>query len=186
MYPIILVAGGSCSGKTTFVKGFKHATVLSIDHFYKDITELTPKPDGTYNFDTPDAIDLATCKAAALALADGHDVTIPTYDYVTCKRTGTQTIAAPKNPDEVVVIEGLFTLCPPLSDIGVLRIYIEAPPDIRIARRIKRDIAKGRSTEETLTWFVAVEQGHQLYVEPSKHYANLIIPFSYSPIVFNE
>lgn len=182
--PITTVAGGSCSGKTTFVKGFKNAVVISIDSFYKDISQLVPDQDGKYDWDTPAAFELDACRAAAERLAAGEDVTIPQYDYVSAKRVGTEVVHAPKEKGAIVVIEGIFALCEPLADLGVLRIFIEAPPEIRIARRIKRDIERNRDPQETLTWFVKVERGHQKYIEPSKQHANLVIPFSYSPIVF--
>lgn len=184
-FPIVNVAGGSCSGKTTFIEGFKDTVVLTIDSFYKDISDLTPDKDGAYDFDTPEAVDLEACSVAAKALASGNDVTIPTYDYVSAKRTGTEIVKAPVKEGSLIVIEGIFALHPPLHNVGILRIFIEAPPEIRIARRIKRDIAKGRSAADTLQWFVKVEEGHQTYIEPTKQYANLIIPFSHSPIVFS-
>ncbi len=184
-FPIITVAGGSCSGKTTFVEGFRNAVTLSIDNFYKDISQLTPDKDGKYDFDSPEAIDLEACKVAALALAEGKEVTIPTYDYVSAQRIGQEVVKAPTDPQSIIVVEGIFALCPPLHDIGSVRIFVEAPQEIRIARRVKRDIAKQRSPQETLQWFIKVEEGHQRYIEPSKKYANLVIPFSYSPIVFS-
>ncbi len=183
-YPVITVAGGSCSGKTTFAKGFSNAVLISMDNFYKDIKDLLPDEDGAYNFDTPDAFDMEACKNAVIALSEGKDVVVPVYDYVSCKRVGTQTITSPKE-GQLVVLEGIFALCPPLHDVGMVRIFIEAPPEIRVARRIKRDLAKGRTPQETLKWFVKVEEGHQKYIEPSKCYANLVVPFSYSPIVFS-
>lgn len=185
-FPIITVAGGSCSGKTTFAKGFKKATQLSIDSFYKDISQLVPDKEGKYNWDTPEAFELDVCRGAVETLASGKDVTIPTYDYVSAKRVGKEVVRAPTEPGSIIVLEGLFTLCAPLEDLGILRIFIEAPPEIRIARRIKRDVSKGRSATETLSWFVNVEKGHQKYIEPSKVHANLVIPFSHSPIVFSE
>lgn len=184
-FPIVTIAGGSCSGKTTFVDGFKNATILSIDSFYKDIADLVPDEHGKYDFDTPEAIDLNACKKAALDLSLGKDVVIPRYDYVSAKRIGEEVITAPTLPGSIIVVEGIFALYPPLHDLGVLRIFIEAPPEIRIARRIKRDVEKGRTAAETLSWFVKVEEGHQKYIEPTKQYANLVIPFSHSPIVFS-
>ncbi|MCX8008732.1 MAG: hypothetical protein N3A54_03425 [Patescibacteria group bacterium] len=183
-FPIITVAGGSCSGKTTFVQGFKNAVVVSMDNFYKDISDLTPEADGRYNFDTPEAFDMSACKHAIECLARGEDVSIPVYDYVSCKRVGHTDVKAPKD-GQIVVLEGIFALCPPLHEFGTMRIFIETPPEIRVARRIKRDVEKGRTPQETLQWFVKVEEGHQRYIEPSKQHANLIIPFSYSPIVFS-
>jgi len=184
-FPIVTVAGGSCSGKTTFVEGFKDAVIISIDSFYKDIADLTPDSDGKYDFDTPDAVDMAACRIAAEQLSSGNDVVIPVYDYVSAKRVGEKPIKAPTFANQIVVVEGIFALHPPLHDLGELRIFIEAPAEIRVARRIKRDVAKGRSAADTLAWFVKVEEGHQKYIEPTKKYANLVIPFSYSPIVFS-
>lgn len=184
--PIICIAGGSGSGKSTLVDSFTNAVILHVDSFYKDVADLTAESDGTYNFDTPDAIDMQACYQAAIDLSEGKDVTVPTYDYVTFKRVGTETIKAPTNPDQLIVVEGLFALCEPLNKLGFLRIFIDAPMEILIARRIKRDIEKNRGVGETLEWFKKVEIGYMKYIEPSKKHANLIIPFSYSPIVFSR
>ncbi|SRR5260221_3512647 len=181
--PIISVAGGSGSGKSTFVNGFKDAVILHIDSFYKDVSELTPLADGTYDFDNPDTIDLAACREAAQQLSEGKDVEIPLYDYVSFKRTGTEIIKGASS-GEVVVVEGLFALYPPLNDLAMLRIFIETPDEILIARRVKRDVAKKRTAAETLEWYIKAERGYKKFVEPTKKYANLVIPFSYSPIVF--
>ena len=185
-FPIITVTGGSCSGKTTFVQGFTKATVISVDSFYKDLSLLTPDSDGVYDFDTPDAVDLQACRQAVIDVSSGASVVVPIYDYVTMKRIGEKTIEPPTTEGSLIILEGIFALYPPLNDIGFLRVFIEAPPEIRIARRIKRDVEKGRSPSETLKWFVKVEEGHQKFIEPSKQYANLIIPFSHSPIVFSN
>ena len=182
--PIICIAGGSGSGESTLVDSFINAVVLHVDSFYKDISDLTPDKDGSYNFDTPDAIDMQACYQAAIKLSQGKDITVPTYDYVTFKRVGTEIIKAPKMPDQLIVVEGLFALCTPLHTLGFLRIFIEAPMEILIARRIKRDIQKMRGVGETLEWFKKVEIGYMKYIEPSKKHANLVIPFSYSPIIF--
>lgn len=183
-FPIVTIAGGSCSGKTTFVEGFKNAVIISIDSFYKDISDLTPDREGKYDFDTPEAIDMMACRQAAIDLSEGKEVQVPIYDYVSAKRTGESVVLPPKDGG-IVVVEGIFALHPPLHDLGMVRIFIEAPPEIRIARRVKRDTAKGRSPAETLAWFVKVEAGHQKYIEPTKQYANLVIPFSNSPLIFS-
>jgi uridine kinase len=182
--PIVCIAGGSGSGKSTLVDSFTNAIILHVDSFYKDVSDLAPDADGSYNFDTPDAIDMQACYQAAVDLSEGKDVTIPKYDYVSFKRIGTEIIQAPTNPEQIIVVEGLFALCEPLNKLGILRIFIEAPMEILIARRIKRDIEKQRGVSETLEWFKKVEIGYMKYIEPSKQYANLVIPFSYSPIVF--
>jgi len=184
--PIICIAGGSGSGKTTLVNGFTDAIILHVDSFYKDLDDLTPDADGSYNFDTPDAIDMQACYKAAIDLSEGKGVTIPLYDYVTMKRVGTRDIKPLKRQDQLIVVEGLFALCDPLHKLGFLRIFIEAPAEILIARRIKRDVEKQRSVAETLEWYKKAEKGYAKYIEPTKKHANLIIPFSYSPIVFSK
>lgn len=185
MFPIITISGGSCSGKTTFVEGFRNAVIISLDSFYKDLPDLVPDQDGNYDFDTPDAIDLDACKLAAIALSEGKDVEIPTYDYISCRRTGVEKVRAPEQSGSIVVVEGIFALRPPLLDIGTIRMFIEAPVEIRLARRIRRDVARGRDVKDIIAQFVKVEEGHQKFIEPTKQFANLVIPFSHSPIVFS-
>src|SRR5262249_23978846 len=164
------------------VNGFTDALILHMDSFYKDVDDLTPEDDGSYNFDSPEAFDMQACYQAAVDLSKGKGVTIPLYDYVTFKRVGTRAIKPPKSPDQLIVIEGLFALHPPLHELGFLRIFIEAPQEILIARRIKRDVEKQRGVSETLEWYKKAEVGYAKYIEPTKKHANLIIPFSYSPI----
>lgn len=180
--PIICIAGGSGSGKSTLVKGFTDAVVLHIDSFYKDVSNLTPEENGEYNFDTPDAIDLEACYQATKDLSEGKDVTIPVYNYVSLKREGTEHIKAPR-PGQLIVVEGLFALYPPLNKLGTIRMFIEAPAEILIARRIKRDVEKKRGVAETLEWYKKAEKGYEKFIKPTKKYANFVIPFSYSPIV---
>lgn len=181
-HPIICIAGGSGSGKSTLVKGFKKATIIHIDSFYRDVSELTPEENGEYNFDTPDALDLKAVYKAAKDLAKGKDVLIPIYNYITFKREGTERIKPPPKGHPIVV-EGLFALYPPLHKLASLRIFIEAPAEILIARRIKRDVEKKRGVTETLEWYKKAEKGYAKYIKPTKKHANFIIPFSYSPIV---
>src|SRR5947209_1931519 len=103
---IIAICGGSGSGKSTLAQKFVGAAVLSTDHFYRDLEDLTPREDGSYDFDHPSAIDLDGCAEACLKLADAEDTIIPVYDMRTCKRVGQQMVPAPKN--RIVVIEGIF------------------------------------------------------------------------------
>ncbi len=184
--PIICIAGGSGSGKTTLVSGFTDAIILHLDSFYKDVDDLSPEADGSYNFDTPEAFDIEACYQAAVDLSEGKGVTIPLYDYVTMKRIGERDIKPLKSKDQLIVVEGLFALYPPLNTLGFLRIFIEAPAEILIARRIKRDVEKQRGVTETLEWYKKAELGYDMHIEPTKKYANLIMPFSYSPIIFSK
>ncbi len=178
---IILICGGSCSGKSEFAKQFKHAFLLDMDHFYVGKEKMVKQPDGFYDFDAPEAVDLAACAEAITQLATDQPVTIPVYDMVTSDRTGTQTIQL-KPDDKFIVVPGIFSFHSPLRELADLKIYIEVPPEIRVARRMLRDEQKGRSNIETLAWSMTVEKNHSKHIEPMKQYADLVIPFSYSPV----
>jgi uridine kinase len=170
---IIAICGGSGSGKSTLAQKFVGAAVLSTDSFYRDLTELKPGEDGTYNFDHPSAVDLEACAEACLKLGDNDDAIIPVYDMRTCSRVGTQLVPAPKN--KIVVIEGIFAFHAPLNDIATLRIFIDTPVDQRMARRLRRDVERGRSTLETIRHSLQVEEAYTRYVEPMRHLADLIL-----------
>lgn len=170
---IIAICGGSGSGKSTLAQKFVGAAVLSTDSFYKDLTELKPREDGTYDFDHPTAVDLSACAEACLKLADNEDAIIPVYDMRTCSRIGTQFVPAPKN--KIVIIEGIFAFHAPLNDIATLRIFIDTPVDQRMARRLRRDVERGRSTLDTIRHSLYVEEAYTRYVEPMRHLADLIL-----------
>jgi uridine kinase len=181
----ILVCGGSCSGKSVFAGMFKHAFLLEMDHFYFGKEHMKPRPDGSYDFDAPESVDIADCTRAVTELKTGNPVTIPVYDMVTSDRTGTQTIQI-KPDDKFIVVPGIFAFYSPLRETGDLKIYIDTPREIRVARRMIRDVAKGRNDIDTLSWSITVENNHQKYIEPMKQYADLTIPFSYNPVEFNQ
>jgi uridine kinase len=170
---IIAICGGSGSGKSTLAQKFVGAAVLPTDNFYKDLIELTPREDGSYDFDHPTACDLAACAEACLKLADNDDAIIPVYDHKTCSRVGTQLVPAPKN--RIVVIEGIFAFHAPLNDIATLRIFIDTPVDQRMARRLRRDAERGRSSLEIIRRSLQVEEAYHRYVEPMRHLADLIL-----------
>ena len=100
-------------------------------------------------------------------------------------RVGTQTIT-PKPDTKFVVVEGIFTFHEPLRELGDLKIFIDTPTEIRVARRMLRDEEKGRSEIDTLSWSITVEKYHRQHVEPMKKFADLIIPFSYNPVRFGD
>jgi uridine kinase len=136
---IIAICGGSGSGKSTLAQKFVGAAVLSTDHFYRDLEELTPREDGSYDFDHPSSVDLEACAEACLRLADSEDAVIPVYD------------------------------------IATLRIFIDTPVDQRMARRLRRDVERGRSTLDTIRHSLAVEEAYTRYIEPMRHLADLIL-----------
>jgi len=170
---IIAICGGSGSGKTTLARKFVGAAVLSTDSFYKDISVLTPRADGTFDFDHPSTVDLEECAAACLKLASGKDTTIPVYDMLSCKRTGEQIVAAPSR--NIVVIEGIFSFHSPIQDVATLKIFIDTPIDQRMARRIRRDSERGRSTMDTIRHSLQVEEAYTRYIAPMRDAADLIL-----------
>ena len=118
-------------------------------------------------------------------LAAGKPAIIPVYDMKISDRVGTQTIS-PKPDTKFVVVEGIFTFHEPLRELGDLKIFIDTPTEIRVARRMLRDEEKGRSEIDTLSWSITVEKYHREHVEPMKQFADLIIPFSYNPVKFGR
>jgi uridine kinase len=180
-HTIILVCGGSCSGKSVFAQLFKDAFVLEMDHFYFGKSQMKPEPDGSYNFDAPKAVDIAACAKAVQALSEGKPTTIPRYNMKTSEPSGTQTLQVPADK-KFIVIEGIFSLYSPLRELGAMKIFLDTPTEIRVARRMIRDVEKGRSDIDTLAWSITVEKNHRLYVEPTKKHADLVIPFNYNPV----
>lgn len=181
---IIAICGGSGSGKSTLARRFVGAAVLATDSFYKDVSDLTPKDDGTFDFDHPDAVDLEGCADACIKLADGEDVMIPVYEMRSAKRIGTQLVPSPKN--SIVIIEGIYSFHSPLHDIATLRIFIDTPIDQRMARRLRRDVERGRSTMETIKYSLHVEEAYSRYVEPMRELADLILTDEdYKRVVIN-
>lgn len=184
---IVLIGGGSCSGKSEFAREFKNAFILEMDNFYVSKDEMVVQPDGSYDFDAPEAVNIAECAQAVEKLVTGQPTTIPVYDMdVNIQdRTGIQTIQLAPN-DKFVVIPGIFAFHSPLRELADLKIYIDVPPEIRVARRMLRDGQKGRSNIETLAWSMTVEKNHAKFIEPMKTYADLVIPFSYSAVTLDR
>lgn len=181
---IILISGGSCSGKSVFAKLFQRAFILEMDHFYFGKSQMKPKKDGSYDFDAPEAVDITDCARAVRELILGKSVTIPKYDMKTSERVGIQKIQLPKDA-KFLVVEGIFAFYSPLRELADLKIYIDVPTELRVARRMIRDEKKGRSDIQTLSWSITVENNHQTYVEPMKKFADVVVPFSYSPVQFS-
>lgn len=170
---IIAICGGSGSGKSTLAKKFIGAAIVSTDHFYRNLPELTPKEDGTFDFDHPSSVNLEECAQACLALSKGESVTIPVYDMRSCSRVGEQIVPAPQK--NIVVVEGIFAFHQPLSDLTTLKIFIDTPIDQRMARRLRRDVERGRSTLDTIRHSLQVEESYSRYVEPMRELADLVL-----------
>ncbi len=170
---IIAICGGSGSGKSTLAHKFVGAAIVSTDSFYKNIEDLEIFVNGKADFDHPSAVDLDSCAKACQQLAQGQDVIVPVYDIKTCKTVGSQII--PASPKKIVIVEGIFAFHCPLSDIATLKIFIDTPIDQRMARRIRRDVDRGRSTLETIAYSLNVEEAYSRYVEPMREKADLIL-----------
>jgi uridine kinase len=181
----VLICGGSCSGKSVFAQRFTNAFVLEMDHFYKAKKDMKPQEDGSFDYDAPDSVSIEECAKAVTELKTGNPVTIPIYDMKISDRTGTQTIQL-KPEHKFIVVPGIFSFYAPLLELGDMKIYIDTPREIRVARRMIRDVQKGRNDIDTLTWSIVVEKNHQKYIEPTRKHADLIIPFSYNPVEFVE
>lgn len=181
---VVLVAGGSCSGKSEFAKWFHNALSLDLDRFYYPLDRIPKDKQGEYNFDTPEAIDLAACAKAVKELVVGKSVEVPTYSFIKNNPIGKESVQITKSI-KFIIVEGMYTFFSPLLELGDIKIFLDTPTEIRIARRMTRDVErKNRTKHEILSNFIEAEKGYQKFVEPTKKYADLVIPFSFNPITF--
>ncbi len=181
-YPrIVLIAGGSGSGKTFFVNKLlerlsdERALLISQDNYYKNLDHINFEERCRINFDHPDSIDFDLLADHVRALKKGENIDIPEYDFSTHTRKSSTINVSPK---PVILVEGILILSrPPLLDQADMKIFIDAPDDIRILRRLKRDVKeRGRTIESVIDqYFETVRPMHKLFVEPSKENADLII-----------
>ena len=178
---VIGVAGGTGSGKTTLVKALvnrfgDNITVLSHDNYYKRHDELSYEERTKLNYDHPDAFDWPLLSEQVTLLKEGKCIEQPTYSYLTCCRLP-ETIHI--EPRDVVIIEGILALCDPqLRDLMDLKVFVDTDSDERLIRVIQRDmIERGRTAEAVMERYTRVlKPMHLQFIEPSKRYADLIIP----------
>ncbi|MBP2639834.1 MAG: uridine kinase [Firmicutes bacterium] len=179
---IIGIAGGSGAGKTTVARtiaerfGKANVAYLSQDWYYVDRSNLTVEEREKLNLDHPDAFDSQLLIAHLNQLRKGLPVEVPTYDYSIHTRT-TKTL--PLSPKSVVILEGILVLAiAELRSILDFKIFVDADPDIRLIRRLKRDIEERGSTfDKTVKRYLStVKPMHEAFVEPSKRYADIIVP----------
>jgi len=179
---IIGVAGGTASGKTTVVQaildrvGWERISHIQHDAYYKDLSHLPMEERRRFNFDHPDALDTSLLVEHLHTLRQGGSVQVPEYDFATyCRLPTTRKV----DPCPVVILEGILILDDPaLRDLIDLKIYVDTDPDLRLIRRIRRDTAeRGRTVESVITQYLStVRPMHLEFVEPSKRYADVIIP----------
>ena len=178
---VIGIAGGTGSGKTTLMNNIMAqfegmVTVLSHDNYYKRHDELTFEERSGLNYDEPDAIETSLMVEHLKQLRQGQAIDCPVYDFTRHNRSN-ETIHL--EPKPVIIVEGILIFeNEPLRNLMDIRLFVDTDADVRLCRRIKRDVNKrGRTLESVLAQYQAtVKPMHEKYVEPSKKYANLVIP----------
>ncbi|MBQ7872220.1 MAG: uridine kinase [Oscillospiraceae bacterium] len=177
---VLGIAGGSGSGKTTLMKNLMQKfgdaiSVISHDYYYFAHDEMPYEERCQLNYDHPDAFDTAMLVEHIRKLRRGEAVDCPTYDYTQHNRAA-ETIRVEPRP--VIIVEGILIFeNKALCDEMDIKIFVDTDADVRLARRIKRDVAKrGRSLESVLTQYLTtVKPMHEQFVEPSKKNANLVV-----------
>ena len=178
---VIGIAGGSGSGKTTLMKNLvQHfagsVTVLSHDNYYKRHDELSYEERTQLNYDEPAAFDTQLMIDQLQQLRQGQAIECPVYDFSVHNRSD-ETLRVV--PEKVIIVEGILIFeDPALRELMDIRIFVDTDADIRICRRIKRDVNKrGRSLESVITQYMqTVKPMHEKYVEPTKKYADIVVP----------
>jgi len=179
---VIGIAGGTGSGKTTVANvllgrvGAHHMAYIAHDAYYKDLSDLPASQRELINFDHPDSLDTPLLIQHIQQLKLWQPVELPVYDFKQHSRTS-QTITI--QPQSVIIVEGILIFVEAtLRDLFDVKIFVDTDPDIRFIRRLQRDIAeRGRTTESVIRQYLTtVRPMHLEFVEPSKRYADVIIP----------
>ena len=174
------ICGGSGSGKTTIVKEIaEHISdfvVIPQDSYYKSAEHMSNKNITAFNFDHPDAFDNDLLHRHLQELKNLQPIDMPEYDFVNHCRKETTTRIKPK---KLIIFDGIMTFFQKeMRDLMDLKIYVDTPDDIRFIRRLRRDIKeRGRTVDSVITQYLErVRPGHFEFVEPTKAYADIIIP----------
>ena len=186
---IIGIAGGTGSGKTTVVNKIINSlpagevAVLPQDSYYKDSSHVPVEERSKINFDEPAAIEWSLLVDHIKQLKEGKSIEMPTYSYLTCTRQAETVTVAPR---EVVIVEGILVLTDPvLREMMDVKGFVDADADDRLIRVIARDcVERGRTPMMVLNRYQDVlKPMHEMYIEPSKRYADLIVPQGGSNVV---
>ena len=183
MQPLTIgIAGGTASGKTTVARrlverlGNHPVAVLDQDSYYRDLADLPLEERARFNFDHPDAFDTALLVRHLTELRAGNPIDKPVYSFTQHTRTG-ETLRV--NPGDVVILEGILVLAlEPVRELLDVKVFVDSDADVRVLRRVSRDIKeRGRDFDGVVEqYFRTVRPMHFGFVEPSKRYADIIIP----------
>lgn len=179
---VIGIAGGTGSGKTTIARAIakslpqEHVAMLEHDWYYRDRPDLSPDARAQLNFDHPDSLETSLLCDHLHALREGRAVEVPGYDFVTHARKAETTRVEPK---PVIIVEGILVFVEErLRELMNVKIFVDTDADIRLMRRIRRDIEqRGRAFQSIREqYYKTVRPMHLAFVEPSKRWADVLIP----------
>ena len=178
---VIGIAGGTGSGKTTLMNNLiQHfsgmITVLSHDNYYRRLDHLEMEQRNQVNYDHPDALETELMVEHLRQLRSGEAIDCPIYDFTVHNRSD-ETLRI--TPQKVIIVEGILIFADEaLRDLMDIRIFVDTDADVRLCRRIKRDVSKrGRTLDSVLEQYqTTVKPMHEKYVEPSKKFANIVVP----------
>lgn len=180
MARIIGISGGSGSGKTTIVRKISEIVgdfvFIPQDNYYRSAEYVNNTNINAFNFDHPSAFDSDLLVQHLQLLRDGQGIRMPQYDFVHHRR---KEATIPVDPGKLVILEGIMVFFEPrVRDLVDLKIFVDTPDDIRFIRRLSRDIhERGRTVQSVIDQYMeTVRPGHYEFIEPTKAYADLIVP----------
>lgn len=179
--PILVgIAGGTGSGKTTLAtrihKAFPNSILISQDSYYRDLSHLPFEERAKTNFDHPDALEFELLQKHLILLKEGQSVEMPIYSFhIHSREKGTERIL----PSDIVIVEGILLFAMrEIRDLFDIKIFVDTDDDVRILRRIERDmLERSRTFQSVKTRYLEmVKPMHEAFVEPSKKFADIIVP----------
>lgn len=177
---LVGIAGGTCSGKTTLAQKLmdvygEDALLIPEDGYYRDLTRLTPEERDCVNFDHPDALDFDLLRTHLMALKRHESVDVPVYDFVTHTRRQESHVVAPKR---LIFVEGILLFAvPQIREMFDIKIFVDTDDDVRVLRRIERDISERGRTFESVKkqYLTSVKPMHKTFVKPSREHADVVV-----------